>query len=340
MMIKWLRGGYMPPFKDQDGKVLENSVSKIEKLMLGGAEQWVTIRGENKNLPILLFFHGGPGSPQTGAQRRYNALLEDYFLVVNWDQRGGGKSYSPNIEGETMNFDQLLSDAHELIVYLKETYQQEKVFLMGHSFGAVLGLLFSHRYPELIQAYVGINQPVFREVEEDRSYQYTMEMARKTDNKKALQQLEEIGAPIQGTFPSIEKGLVTQRKWLTKFNGVTYQKNANLINMNYFLSSHLTIKEKARFMKGFGFSVNHLWDQFSSVNFFEMISSIEVPVYFIAGRHDKIIFADLLEEYFHHIHAPKKGFYLFENSGHFAIFEEAERFHKVMINEVLAENIG
>ena len=159
----------MPPFKDQSGKVLENSVSKLEKLTLGGIEQWITVRGKQKELPILLYLHDGPGSPQTGAQRKYNAILEDYFLVVNWDQRGAGKSYTPHIPADTMNFEQLLSDAYELVLYLKDTYQKEKIFLMGHSFGAALGLLFAHRYPELIQAYIGINQPVFWEEEEKGS---------------------------------------------------------------------------------------------------------------------------------------------------------------------------
>lgn len=339
-MFKWLLGGYMPSFKDGNGNVVENSVSKLQKLTLGGIEQWITIRGKHKDLPILLFFHGGPGSPQTGAQRKYNAELEKHFLVVNWDQRGAGKSYSPHIPAETMNFQQLLSDAHELVTYLNETYQKDKIFLMGHSFGAVLGILFAQQYPKLIHAYVGINQPVFREEEEERSYKYTLEMARETGTEKAIRQLEEIGAPIKGSFQSIEKGLVTQRKWLTKFNGVTYQKSANSFNMKYFTSSHLTLKEKVNFLQGFGFSVNHLWAPFASVNLCKTNLVIEVPIYLIAGRHDKIVFPDLVEKYFHQLEAPYKKMYLFENSGHFAIFEEAERFHQIMIGEVLQEIIG
>ncbi|MCM3767680.1 alpha/beta fold hydrolase [Neobacillus niacini] len=101
-MLKRLIGGYVSPYRDKQGKLVPTSVSILEKVKLGGVEQWITIRGRNKELPILLFLHGGPGSPQTGAQQKYNRDLEDHYLVVNWDQRGSGKSFSPEVTAETM----------------------------------------------------------------------------------------------------------------------------------------------------------------------------------------------------------------------------------------------
>lgn len=90
---------------------LYKMINLVQKIKLGDEEQWYVARGRSAELPLLLFLHGGPGSPQTGAQHKYNRELEEHFIVVNWDQRGGGKSYHPHIDPATMTIDQLLSDA-------------------------------------------------------------------------------------------------------------------------------------------------------------------------------------------------------------------------------------
>ena len=242
-MLKRMIGGYVPPYKDKQGNIVPNAISTMEKLTLGGVEQWITIRGKDTQLPIVLFLHGGPGLPQAGVQRKYNAELEEHFIVVNWDQRGSGKSYSQAVSAESMNINQLLEDAHELVLYLLSKFNHNKIFLMGHSIGAALGLLFAHRYPQLLYAYVSINQPIHRREEEARSYAYALQAAKDRNNRKAQKQLEDIGAPINGIY-SETTDLVVQRKWLTKFNGVAFRKNATLININCLLSSHLTFREK------------------------------------------------------------------------------------------------
>ncbi|RUL55625.1 alpha/beta fold hydrolase [Lysinibacillus antri] len=332
-MLKKLVGGYMPAFKDKSGNKVSGAISKMEKLTLGGINQWITISGRSDDLPILLFLHGGPGSPQTGAQRKFNKELEDYYLVVNWDQRGAGKSFSQAIAPESMNMNQLLNDAHELVRYLLKRYNKNKIFLMGHSFGAALGLLFAHKYPELLYAYVGINQPIHR-TEEKRSYQYALEAAEKKKNSKAIKELKSIGFPINGVYRKIED-MVIQRKWLTKFNGVTFEKNALFVNMNYMLSPHFTLIEKLTFMKRFGFSSTHLWDEFISLNFFNVVPTLNVPVFLLAGKHDRIVFADLIEQYYEFVKAADRHYILLTKSGHLACFEEEEKFNEIMIKQVL-----
>lgn len=336
-MIKGLFGGYMSPYRDANGQIVAGSISKLEKIMLGGVEQWYTIRGRSDQLPLLLFLHGGPGSPQTGAQRKYNALLEEHYLVVNWDQRGSGKSFSEKVEAKSMTLDQLISDADELIEQLLRKYNQKKLYIMGQSLGAVIGLTYANRYPEKIHAYVGINQPVNRTEEEKKSYCFVLEKAKLQGNKKAIKQLEAIGFPENGVYKSMDD-MVTQRKWLTKFNGVTHKKNANVINLNYFLSSHLNLKEKATFMKGFGFSATHLWEEMTSINLFHRVPEVEIPVYLVMGRHDKIVFLDEVEKYFNLLKAPKKQLFVFEESGHLACFEEEDKFNEIMTKQVLSQS--
>lgn len=98
----------------------ENSVAVIEKIKLGGLEQAILIRGKDISNPILLFLHGGPGYPQISFARKYEKELEDSFIVVNWNQRGSGMSYSSNIPKESMNREQFIEDTKELIDYLCE----------------------------------------------------------------------------------------------------------------------------------------------------------------------------------------------------------------------------
>ncbi|MEI3604479.1 alpha/beta hydrolase [Pseudogracilibacillus sp. SE30717A] len=333
-MLKKIIGGSISPYKDKQGNLNSTAVSALKKLTLGGIDQWITVRGNNEELPILLFLHGGPGSSQTGVQQKYNTVLEKHYLVVNWDQRGSGKSYSPNIPTESMNINQLLQDAYELVLYLLKRFKKNKVFLMGHSTGAALGLLFAQKYPHLLYAYVGINQPIHREKEEKRSYNFTIQMAQNKNNQKAINQLNNIGFPESGVYRKMDH-MVVQRKWLTKFNGVTFKKNAFLININCILSSHLNIKEKLTFMKGFGFSATHLWNELTSLNFFTLVPKIKVPIFFITGKHDRIVFTDLIEEYFHFIKAEEKHLIIFKESGHLACFEEPYKFNQLMINQVL-----
>lgn len=308
----------------------------MEKVTLGNVDQWYIARGSNIDNPILIFFHGGPGSPQTGAQHKYNRELEKHFLVVNWDQRGCGKSYNKNIDSQTMNVQQLLSDAYELVQYLLERFNKKKVYIMGHSMGALLGILFVKKYPEVTIAYVGINQPINRPLEEEDSYRWTLDYASKINDKKAVEELEKIGAPKNGSYKSID-GLVKQRTYLTKIGGVTYKKNAMFINMHYLLSSHFNLRDRLNFFKGFSFTSQYLWEELSSYNITESIVELNVPVYFVMGRHDKIVH-NLVENFYQNVKAPRKSLIVLEKSGHLACFEEPEVFNAFMINKVLEEN--
>lgn len=141
-MIRKFIGSYMPPYRDAKGNIVTGSVSALEKIMLEGVEQWYTIRGRSKNLPLLLFLHGGPGSPQTGAQRKYNDSLEEHYLVVNWDQRGSGKSFSSKASAESMTLTQLISDANfiNLQYFLSThlTFKGKTPFMKG--FGETYGM--------------------------------------------------------------------------------------------------------------------------------------------------------------------------------------------------------
>jgi pimeloyl-ACP methyl ester carboxylesterase len=311
-----------------------DAIASIERMVIGGLPHWVVLRGQNINNPLLVFFHGGPGASMIGAQRKYLSRLEEKFTVVHMDYRGAGKNFSPNIPVSTMTYEQLISDAYELIQILLNRFKQKKLFIMGQSFGATVGLRFVKQYPELVLGYIGVNQPIDRSKEEYLSYQYALNKAEELGDKKAVAELSRIGQPKNGLYKN-EQDLVTQRKVVTKIGGVAFRKSAFQLNIvSNIFTSEVSWKEKATFFKGFQFSAKHLWNQFIELNFFEEIPSVEVPVFFVMGRYDRICH-NLVEEYFHKLQAPHKELVIFKESAHLACFEEPEKFIELMFHKVL-----
>ncbi len=122
-----------PPFTDNAGNIIKNSIASIEEVELGGYKQTILIRGKSLDNPILLFLHGGPGSPELPLVRHFNSILEDHYIVVNWDQRGAGKSFSPFLGKDSLKVENFLNDTHQLINILRKRFHKDKVYLVGHS---------------------------------------------------------------------------------------------------------------------------------------------------------------------------------------------------------------
>jgi len=150
-LIAWLSFSYSrPPLK------AENGINTLEKQNLGGVDQWVSIRGENRDAPMLLFIHGGPGSANLDKLRQQVPELEQHFVVVTYDQRGAGKSTLSSTGYSDLSIEKMVSDAYELVQSLKERFGVEKIYLMGFSWGTEIGLTLAERYPEDFYAYIGV----------------------------------------------------------------------------------------------------------------------------------------------------------------------------------------
>jgi pimeloyl-ACP methyl ester carboxylesterase len=137
---------------------------------LGGVVQWLTVRGHDVANPILLYVHGGPGGPTWARCWHFVPELEEHFVVAHWSQRGAGKSYARELSGDRMTMAQFVADLEELSLHLLQRFGQRKLFLVGHSWGTVLGMGLLTRRPDLVAAYVGVNQVVDRGAEELRAY--------------------------------------------------------------------------------------------------------------------------------------------------------------------------
>jgi pimeloyl-ACP methyl ester carboxylesterase len=142
------------------------SIAALERVRLGGVVQWLTLRGHDVANPILLYVHGGPGGPDLGAMRHFVPELEEHFVVAHWSQRGAGKSYARELSDDRMTMAQFVADLEELSLHLLQRFGQRKLFLVGQSWGTVLGMRLAARRPDLVAAYVGVNQVVDRAAEE------------------------------------------------------------------------------------------------------------------------------------------------------------------------------
>ena len=312
-----------------------NGISEINYLEINESKQYVLIRGKDINNPILLFLHGGPGASATALLRKYNYELEDHFTVVYWDQRGAGKSFSKNINKEEITVENYISDVYWLVNYLKTRFNKEKILLVGHSWGARLGLYAIQRDPGNFIAYIGVGQELHSYRGELLSYRYTLKKAEEKGHKKALDELKEMGPPQSGHYKDMYAtgfwGGVRQKHWLLKFGGERYQKT-NYMDwiLAIWLSREYSFADLIRYGRGSAFSAgNIIFDErFNDIDFFKEIPRVEVPVYFISGAYDYNTPWELVKEYADYLSAPHKEFILFEKSGHSPVFEEPKRFNE------------
>ncbi len=306
------------------------SIASLEKIELGGVEQWILIRGTDVNNPVLLFLHGGPGSPEMPMNQEFGGMLEKRFVLVHWDQRGAGKSFSASVPRESMNVQRFISDTVELTEHLQSRFSKNKIYLVGHSWGSLLGTLTVSERPELYHAYVGIGQVVDLERNERISYEFVLEEARKRDDLLGTIQLQAIGPPPYDNL----RELIIQRDYLKKYGGATHAPQ----DYDRFYKAAVTAPEYSavdlvKYIFGTYYSIHYMWDEVLTYNLIEQVPRIEVPVYFMHGRHDYNTPWELVKEYYRKLDAPAgKKMIWFENSAHSPNLEEPEEFARAMVS--------
>ena len=309
-------------------------IASLERVQLGGVEQWIQIRGNDRTKPILLFLHSGPGFPEMPFSQ-VNAALEKNFVVVQWDQRGAGKSYSPSIPESSMTIEQFVSDTHELVQFLLQRFARPKLFLVAHSWGSIVGALSVAKHPELFEAYVGISQAVKPPESERMMYRSALESAARQGNEKAVTELKQIGLPPYNNVADYRK----MKGWVHRFRDAGYSEISPWKFARLALASPAySWSDLFRLVQGMRFSFSHLWQEvFYRTDLFAQAPRLEVPVYFFLGRHDRTVTASaaLAERYFNEIEAPKgKHLVWFENSGHWPQLEEPEKFCAMLTDEL------
>jgi pimeloyl-ACP methyl ester carboxylesterase len=275
----------------------------------------------------IAWLHGGPGTAQIGFARHYMKDLEQDFVVVNWDQRGAGLSYSRRIPKESFTIDQFIEDTRVVCEWLLQWSGQEKLFVVGHSWGTLLGTMTAARYPHLFHAYVGMGQVASMADNEAVSYRFTLEQAKQRGNARAVKDLERIGPPPYRNVMDVN----VERKWLRKFGGVIRQGSmAKLIFSKMFFSTEYTLPDTIKMGLGNIATLVHMWDELMTVNLPVQVPQLQMPVYYILGRYDMNCPSELAVDYFGRLQAPSKELFWMENSAHFIFGEEPQEFTRVM----------
>lgn len=310
-----------PPFVDRRGRTLDGSVAALEPVEVGGIRQWLLLRGVDTTQPVLLYLHGGPGNAEIVNARRHQAELERAFVVANWDQRGAGLSYSPDIPRGSMTLDRMVDDTVEVSRWLARRFGQDRIVLAGHSFGSILGLLAARKAPELYRAYIGIAQVVEPEESERRMVRWAVEEAKRRALASAVRELQAIGEP---PYPNRDAFRVV-RRWARRFGGMIRTGSESSILLDTLL--HLreyTLWDVWRYGRGEAFSVESLVEEASRVDMARLVTRLSIPAYFVFGRFDRICDPALAREYLEVLEAPRKGWAWIEDAAHLAPFEQPD----------------
>ena len=316
--------------------VSPNGVEELKPVTIGGIQQWISVRGRDRRNPILLVLHGGPGSPTMPVAYTFQSPWEDYFTVVEWDQRGAGKTYAandPKALAATMTPEQMTRDAEEMVQYLRKTYGKQKIFVLGHSWGSVLGMNLAQRHPEWLYAYIGVGQSVNSRKSEAEGYDFVLAQAREHGNKEAEKELLAL-APYPGDKPLTFERIGVQRKWLNFYGGLTFgRKDYNYAANTEYLSPDYTDKEVNSIDAGGLYSLTHLLGPMMAANF-DNVTELHCPVIIFDGRHDYAVSHTLAASWFAALKAPSKKLIWFDDASHMMMEEAPGRFLVHLVDDV------
>ena len=336
VLIAWSHGKPIP-FLDENGRLLEGSISEKIHVTINGVEQGMFIRGMDKTKPVLLFLHGGPGLPTYWLTRIYPTGLEDYFTVCYWETRGTGLSYSPDVPSETITWEQLMSDTVEVTNYLRKRFGKEKIYLMGHSGGSFLGIQVAARAPELFNAYIGVAQMSQQFESEKLAYKYMVGQYKKAEDIRMVQKLEKFPIPEMNNVPKAYRNLRDEAMHRLGIGTMHHMKSVITgVFLTSLQSREYTLSEKINLWRGKNsIQYQKMWDQMMETDLTKKVQMLDIPVYFCEGIYDYTCNYTLTQEYFEKLQAPIKGFYTFMNSAHSPIFEEPEKMQQILEKDVL-----
>lgn len=327
----------------------ENGIQEEGYVELGGAEQYVQIRGRDKSNPVILFLHGGPGNPLSFLSYYFQYDLEKDFTFVHWDQRGSGKTYfqNPGFDNNDMTFEMLMGDLHELVEHLKERFGKEKIIIMGHSWGTTLGSVYSLRHPENVLAYIGVGQVVSGKGGDLAAADEAIRLAGEKGNTKDAERMEEIRRNYEKAA-NIDELNVSEWSELRALTSKYLTVEGQMSGMGQIwiggtspqmswrdLRWYLILGDAAGVFAMQKPIMDYAMFEF---NIYDIGSEYEVPVYFVTGEGDWVTPLGMSEEYFAVLDAPDKKYVVIKNTGHSPMLDNPEEFQSA-IRELL-EGVG
>lgn len=293
---------------------------------LNKAKQQIYIQPGKKAFPTLLFLHGGPGWADAPWAHRYCQKIWGNYTTVHWDQRGCNRSnlLLPQSQDSTLNVKQMVSDTLALATFLKKELGLSKIIIVGHSWGALLGVLAAQKAPELFHAYVGIGQLISNAESEPLSLQFCQKKIHLIEDPEQLKKFKTLTPDF---YKEVDQ-LFFQREVLYPLCGEFYQpipiEELNQWSMqgpSDYQSSMLTL------MEGCDRCCRAIWPEMIQYDLFAQVPRLEIPVHLFLGRHDWVTASVTAEKWLHQLQAPAgKNLIYFEDSAHWPQIEENEKF--------------
>lgn len=294
----------------------QHPIDTTEVVSVGGIRQYITIKGEDRSLPLMLFLHGGPGGSVMHYANKFTHRLQHHFVVVQWDQRQTGKTLALNPSPVALSLDVFQRDTHEMITALLARFGRAKLYLVGHSWGTALGFHIAKNYPTLLYAYLPIGSMIDQLESERIALRIMKERASKDDDQQAIAELDKVRIPFENG-----EQLFYHRKWLLRQGGSRKELSKDFVDE--WANTWLDVFNEA-----------------SRENLMQSTPAIACPVYFFAGRKDYQTNAKLAEQYFLSLSAPLKGFFWFERAGHSIPSSDPERLQSIIIDTILPATYG
>lgn len=304
---------------------------------IGGIDQWISIRGQDRDNPVILFVHGGPATPTIPSLWQFQRPLEDYFTMVNYDQRGAGKTYlanDPEAVSGTVHVQQFVDDVVEMAEHVRAKLGKKKLVLMAHSWGTIPATHAALQRPDLFHAYVGVGQVINVRDNERLSIAWGLEQARRHGNAQAVAEMESI-MPYPGDEPITRERIVIARKWPQHYGGMAAFRDET--NLWFYgaarLSPDYDADDRAALNAGSLFTLGRVLDEFVQVDF-KPVREFPIPVVMLMGRHDYTTVSQLIDEWLQRVEAPYKRAVWFERSAHMLPWEEPGKFLVSLLEHV------
>jgi pimeloyl-ACP methyl ester carboxylesterase len=331
--------GTVASFLNKDGKKLAGSISEKIFIEINGVEQGMFIKGMDTTKPVLLLVHGGPGMADYFLAKQFPTGIENEFVVCYWEQRGTGISYSADIAPQTMTTEQFVSDIIEVTNYLRNRFGQDKIYLMGHSWGTYLSIKTVAKSPELYHAYIAMSQVVNLPESEKLAYTYMLGQYTAAGKRSMVKKFKKY--PIwESDKALLEYSRSSLRDEAMHDLGVGTMRNMHSVIRDIFFASlrctEYTPMERINIWRGKIFSSKSgLRGELDAFDAATEAPALNIPVYFFAGRYDYTCCYSLQRKYYESLSAPVKGFYTFDESAHSPLFEEPEEAMNILYEDVL-----
>jgi proline iminopeptidase len=333
-----------PPILGADGRPIPGSIAELAQVELGGAEQTIMIRAASPDNPVLLYLSGGPGQSDLGYSRPISSVWDDDFVFVDWDQRGNGNSY-PAIEPmSAMTLEQAVADTIQLSEYLAERFDEQRIYVMGESWGTILGVLAAQQRPDLYHAYIGSGQMVNIRETDRRIYEDLQAYAARTGNADLAAKLDGFGAPPYRDFPMTNGMIWSFYDYIYDpyTPSATYTRLISEAGVGFYglLASEYDLVNKANAVRGLFDTFYALYPQVYDHDLRTDVPTLDVPVWILDGSAELDARRDLALEWAAGLEAPSKQVVTFEDAAHSVAFEQVDAVHRLLVDEILPATYG